>query len=150
MNVMTLSCFPAVRHDRVTEGLLLVFRRERRTRRDPPAGLFAGMRLAQMEPDILSDVPLQSGHLRLFFIPPLLVNLALLVALATLLSATRVRRIKHRLDFLRAHHLSPVILTGAGFNPLYKPRSCFFLAANSSSVMMPFSFSSASLSSSAT
>lgn len=45
-----------------------------------PADLFAGMNLAEMERDILRDIPLQGSHLLLFFIPPLLVTLALLIA----------------------------------------------------------------------
>jgi hypothetical protein len=45
-----------------------------------PADLFAGMHLADTEREILGNVPLQSYQLLLFFIPPLLVTLALLIA----------------------------------------------------------------------
>jgi hypothetical protein len=45
-----------------------------------PADLFAGMHLAETEREILRDVPLQSIHLLLLFVSPLLVTLALLIA----------------------------------------------------------------------
>lgn len=45
-----------------------------------PADLFSGMHLAEMELEILDNVPLQSYHLLLLFVPPLLVTLALLIA----------------------------------------------------------------------
>lgn len=38
------------------------------------------MHLAEMEREILEDVPLQSYHLLLLLVPPLLVTLALLLA----------------------------------------------------------------------
>ncbi|MGD2078603.1 MAG: hypothetical protein PVH18_09485 [Chloroflexota bacterium] len=44
-----------------------------------PADLFSGMHLAEMERQILDNVPLQSYQLLLLFVPPLLVTLALLV-----------------------------------------------------------------------
>jgi len=45
-----------------------------------PADLFAGLHLAQTEREIVRDVPLQSYHLLLPFVPPLLFTLALLLA----------------------------------------------------------------------
>jgi len=45
-----------------------------------PTDLFAGMHLAEMEREILQNVPLQSVHLLLLFAPPLLVTMALLIA----------------------------------------------------------------------
>ncbi|MGD8855951.1 MAG: hypothetical protein PVG33_06460 [Chloroflexota bacterium] len=45
-----------------------------------PADLFAGMHLAETEREILVNVPLQSYQLLLFFVPPLLVSLTLLIA----------------------------------------------------------------------
>jgi hypothetical protein len=45
-----------------------------------PVDLFAGMHLAEAEQEILRAVPLQSFHLLLLFVPPLLVTLSLLLA----------------------------------------------------------------------
>lgn len=45
-----------------------------------PTDLFAGMHLAEMEREILANVPLQSYQPLLFFVSPLLISLILLVA----------------------------------------------------------------------
>jgi hypothetical protein len=44
-----------------------------------PADLFAGIHLAEMEREILANIPFQSYQLLLFFAPPLLVTLILLI-----------------------------------------------------------------------